>query len=171
MRDDTLFQCVRKHRTATVRGMTSPSRSALGTADAGACAALLAAGERVARAVEAELQARHRIGLRGLEVLDRLSREPAGASVRITGLLAGARLSQSRMSRLVAELSARGLVSRASCAADGRGVEVCITESGLRALEEARSTHADALRDRVLARLEPAELAALGRIAAKLLED
>ena len=140
-------------------------------ADAGACAALLAAGERLARAIEGELQARHRIGLRGLEVLDRLAAAPAGAGVRITGLLECARLSPSRMSRLVAELETRGLVSRASCPADARGVEVAITDRGMRTLDEARRTHAGALRRRVIARLDPAELAALGRIAAKLLED
>jgi DNA-binding MarR family transcriptional regulator len=140
-------------------------------ADADACAALMAAGERLARLVEVELQARHRIGLRALEVLDRLAAAPAGAGVRITGLLDRARLSQSRMSRLVAELEGRGLVARASCPGDARGVEVLITRSGRRTLDEARRTHMGALRDRMVARLEPDELAALGRIAARLLED
>src|SRR5688572_17905870 len=148
--------------------MPSPSRTGA-SAGARACADLLRAGELLARAVDADLQARHRIGLRALEVLDRLAAAPAGAGVRITGLLAGARLSQSRMSRLVVELEGRGLVSRASCPADARGVEVAITERGLQAVEEARRTHADTLRERMLARLDPDEVAALGRIAAKLL--
>jgi DNA-binding MarR family transcriptional regulator len=151
--------------------MSSPPSAPVAPADAGACAALLAAGERLARAVEGELQARHRIGLRGLEVLDRLAAAPAGAGVRITGLLECARLSQSRMSRLVAELETRGLVSRASCPADARGVEVAITDRGMLTLGEARRTHREALHERVLARLEPDELAALGRIVAKLLDE
>ena len=151
--------------------MSSAPPAPLEPADSGACAALLAAGERLARLVEAELQDRHRLGLRALEVLDRLAAAPPGAGVRITGLLERARLSQSRMSRLVAELEGRGLVSRASCPGDARGVEVAITRRGRRALDEARVTHAGALRERVVARLDPDELAALGRIAAKLLED
>ena len=149
--------------------MPHPAPKPSAPADAGACAALLEAGERLARAVEAELQGRHRLGLRALEVLDRLAAAPAGAGVRITGLLAGARLSQSRMSRLVAELEARGLVSRASCPADARGVEVAITRPGRRALDEARRTHEAAIRELMLARLDPDDVAALGRIAAKLL--
>lgn len=155
--------------SGTLDAVDSPDH--LAAEAARACAGLLRAAERLGRELDAELRARHRIGLRALDLLSRLADEPTGGCVRLTALAADGALSQSRVSRLVAELEGRGLVSRAACAADGRGIEVAATEAGVRALRAARETHRAEVARLLLARLAPEDVAALARITAGLLDQ
>jgi DNA-binding MarR family transcriptional regulator len=50
-------------------------------------------------------------------------------------------LSQSALSRTVARLEGSGLVERALCEADRRGIFVTVTDAGLQRHDQARATH------------------------------
>jgi DNA-binding MarR family transcriptional regulator len=72
------------------------------------------------------------------EVLDRLA---SGAAKRVQELAGVTHLSQSALSRTVARLEKDGLVARAMCPEDRRGVSVCLTPAGIERYEAARPTH------------------------------
>ncbi|MGW1818215.1 MarR family transcriptional regulator [Streptomyces sp. NPDC002125] len=82
----------------------------------------------------------HGLGASDFEVLDILVESGVGdaACLRVQEIASRAHLSQSALSRLVARLEKDGLVRRAICSEDRRGVRVELTDEG-------RSRHADAL--------------------------
>ncbi|MBA2336660.1 MAG: winged helix-turn-helix transcriptional regulator [Acidimicrobiia bacterium] len=102
---------------------------------------LVRAGEVLERQLNAELEAAHGIGLRGFEVLLFLAVFAPDGRLRMTELTEQAPLSQSRVSRLVAQLETVGLVARSAAEADGRGVEVSITAKGLATFKSAQDSH------------------------------
>jgi DNA-binding MarR family transcriptional regulator len=63
-------------------------------------------------------------------------------------------LSQSALSRTVARLESNGLVERALCEADRRGIFVTVTPAGAQRHGEARATHLAILAEH----LSPADL-------------
>src|SRR3982074_1887883 len=71
---------------------------------------LVRAGDTLARELDAELERDHGIGLRSYEVLLFLAVFSPNGRLRMLDLIERTPLSQSRVSRLVAELEARGLV-------------------------------------------------------------
>jgi DNA-binding MarR family transcriptional regulator len=101
---------------------------------------LLAAHAATWAALEHELGAKHDLGPSDFEVLDYMV-EHGGEKLRVQELAAGAHLSQSAASRLVARLERTGLVSRSMCDSDRRGVFVCLTDEGRSRHAEARPTH------------------------------
>lgn len=119
------------------------------------------------KALDADLAARHGITLSAFEVLARAANGPEGG-VRITMLAEQARLSQSRVSRLVDQLAARGLATREACATDSRVVQVVVTDVGRDLLREAQATHFDGVEERFFAKLSCAEIAQLAQIFSKL---
>jgi DNA-binding MarR family transcriptional regulator len=132
---------------------------------------LVRAGEALDRALDADLRRAHGLGLRAYEVLLHLAAFAPHGRLRITQLTAQAPLSQSRVSRLVAELEARGLVARTTSAGDARGVEVSITDRGLDRLREIQDTHHRGLDERLFSRLSGAEIAQLADLTARILDD
>jgi DNA-binding MarR family transcriptional regulator len=101
---------------------------------------LLSSYNEVACHLERELHDSHGLTMSEFETLDRL----VGADCekrRMQELAADMYLSQSALSRTVARLEKGGLVERALCDADRRGVFVQVTEAGLRRHTEARKTH------------------------------
>ncbi|WP_310742205.1 MarR family transcriptional regulator [Microbispora sp. H13382] len=108
---------------------------------------LLARYAEVSCALERELSDRHGLGVSEFEVLERLVEaqspcaEPAAAKFRVQELAGQVHLSQSALSRLIARLEREGLVARAMCEADRRGVFVHVTEEGRRRHAEAIPTH------------------------------
>lgn len=95
------------------------------------------------------LHERHGLGASEFEVLDLLAeRCPRGvpgaaggkASLRVQELAGAAHLSQSALSRLIGRLEKDGLVMRAMCPEDRRGVTVCLTDKGRACHEAARPT-------------------------------
>ncbi|MDF5751295.1 MarR family transcriptional regulator [Spongiactinospora sp. TRM90649] len=88
-------------------------------------------------ALERELGDKHGLGPSEFEVLDRMV-EDGEHQYRVQELADAVHLSQSALSRLIARLERAGLVSRAICDRDRRGVFVCITADG-------RARHAAAL--------------------------
>ncbi|MEO3747386.1 MarR family transcriptional regulator [Plantactinospora sp. B5E13] len=90
-------------------------------------------------ALERGLQERHGLGMSEFEVIDRLADVPE-QKLRMQELAEGVHLSQSALSRAVARLERDGLVCRALCEQDRRGVYVTLTEAGRQRHAEARPT-------------------------------
>ena len=105
---------------------------------------LLSRHARCVCALDRELEANHGLGMSEYEVLDRLA---SGAARRVQELAATTHLSQSALSRTVARLERDGLVLRAMCPEDRRGVSVCLTPAGVERYEAARPTHRRVLQD------------------------
>lgn len=85
----------------------------------------------------------HGLGASDFEVLDVLADQVArdGGTYRVQQLMARVHLSQSALSRLLGRLERDGLVSRAMCSDDRRGVRVGLTEEGRKRHEAARPAH------------------------------
>lgn len=137
---------------------------------AGAFLGLVRAGEVLDRQLNAELETAHGIGLRGFEVLLFLAVFAPEGQLRMSELTEQAPLSQSRVSRLVAQLEAAGLVERSPDPADGRGVEVSITAKGLATFKSAQDTHLAGLDHRLFSRLTATEVRQLRAITSKILD-
>jgi len=101
---------------------------------------LLSSYNEVACHLERELQDSHGLTMSEFETLDRLIAVDCDKR-RMQDLAANMYLSQSALSRTVARLEKNGLVERALCEADRRGVFVAITPEGLQRHAEARKTH------------------------------
>ncbi|MDN3242501.1 MarR family winged helix-turn-helix transcriptional regulator [Glycomyces tritici] len=79
--------------------------------------------------------------------------------------------SRSRLSRHASRMEARGLLRRDPDPADGRGCLLVLTAQGMKALEDAAPAHLASVRRHFIDRLEPRDLAALERIAARMDEQ
>lgn len=100
---------------------------------------LQACHSRVACALERELQERHGIGVSEFDALEWLA-ETDKEKVRGQELTDALPLSQSAASRLVARLERGGLVARAMCEMDRRGIFVALTDEGRQRYRDARPT-------------------------------
>ena len=85
--------------------------------------------------------------------------ERSGPS-RLTSLAAKEGVTQPAMTQLIARLQESGLVSRTADPADGRVVQVRLTDEGRAILARRRAVRAERLEE-ILARLSPEEQAAL----------
>lgn len=132
---------------------------------------LVRAGEALDRALDADLRRSHGIGLRAYEVLLHLAAFAPDRRLRMTELTAQAPLSQSRVSRLAAELEAAELVTRTPSSDDARGVEVALTDRGLERLREVQDTHHRSLEDHLFSRLSHHQIVQLGDIAEAILAE
>ncbi len=95
---------------------------------------------RVMGALERALEDEHGLGVSEFEVLERLASADQEHR-RIQELADAVHLSQSALSRVVARLEADGLVTRAICSEDRRGIYACLTDQGRERHAEARPTH------------------------------
>ncbi|QFU93007.1 MarR family winged helix-turn-helix transcriptional regulator [Amycolatopsis sp. YIM 10] len=93
----------------------------------------------VFNALECRLQELHGIGINEFEALERLA--TCDRKCRGADLTEAVHLSQSATSRLVARLEREGLVERAICAEDRRGIFITLTEAGQQRYAEAKPTH------------------------------
>lgn len=132
---------------------------------------LVRAGSTLARDLNATLEAAHGLSLHAFEVLLHLAVFSPDGRLPLGELVRQAPLSQSRVSRLVGQLDAEGLVTRASSPDDARGVAVAITDAGLERFREAQRTHLADLDERMFSRLSWEEVAQLATITGKLLGD
>ncbi|SDI72780.1 DNA-binding transcriptional regulator, MarR family [Actinokineospora alba] len=106
---------------------------------------LLARHAAVFGALECELQTKHGLGVSEFEALERLA--TGDEKCRGADLTEAVHLSQSATSRLVARMEREGLVERAMCELDRRGIFVSLTEAGLQRYEQAKPTHRAILRE------------------------
>jgi DNA-binding MarR family transcriptional regulator len=132
---------------------------------------LLRAGEVVDRELDGDLRRAHGIGLPAFEILLHLGAFSPDGSLRMSELTTQAPISQSRVSRLVADLAGRGLVRRDAYVGDSRSVLVTLTEAGHDLLRDASHTHLDGLGRVMFSRLTRAEVSELARLTRKILGD
>jgi DNA-binding MarR family transcriptional regulator len=92
---------------------------------------------RVSAALEKVLQEQHGLGVSEFEVLEQLAGGPKDQH-RMQELADAVSLSQSALSRLIGRLESEGLVSRAICSEDRRGIYACLTPEGRKRYEAAR---------------------------------
>lgn len=150
--------------------MAEQRRPHLAPDKARAFVGLIRAGEELDRRLDAELQRKHGLSLRAFEVLLFLAEFSDGGTERMANLIARTPLSQSRVSRLVADLETRGWVERHPSVDDGRGVEVSITAAGRAKFREAQPGHLEDLDRLFFDRLSQSEIRQIGSITAKLME-
>jgi DNA-binding MarR family transcriptional regulator len=124
---------------------------------------LLQTQRQLTRELDAELEAKHGLGLSGLELLGRLAAAD-DRRLRLSRLAAEAGLSLSRVSRLVDSLERRGLVVRRPCPADARAVNAELTDSGLELARQAQATHFAGVQRRFFDQLAPEEVAMLATV-------
>ena len=121
------------------------------------------------RRLQVDLAQATGLALADFDVLAQLAR--AGGDLRMTDLAARVLISQSGMTRRVAQLVGEGLVRRANADADGRGVVVSLTDAGLARLTETAPVHLRGVSDLFLAQLDDQELAVLKNALDKVTVD
>ena len=94
---------------------------------------------RVLTALERSLQSEHGISATEYDVLEHLACAEQDHR-RMQELSDAVNLSQSALSRLVGRLESEGLVYRAICNEDRRGIFTCLTDAGRARFEAARPT-------------------------------
>jgi len=114
----------------------------------------------VTQALDAEMRAAHGLSLSAFEVLMFVTGASHGR-MRMSEIADRVLLSRSAVTRLVDRLEARGLVSRAAAADDGRGAFAEVTAAGRRTFSAARRTHLDGVRRLFLDRLSVGDQRAL----------
>jgi DNA-binding MarR family transcriptional regulator len=113
------------------------------------------------RDLSTDLALRTRLPLGDFDALAQLAL--AGGDLRMTDLAARTFSSRSAMTRRVDRLVEEGLVRRTTSDADGRGVIIALTETGLARLSEAVPVHLDGVSKRFIDRLDDHELEVLER--------
>jgi len=124
----------------------------------------------VPRAMDADLQRAVGMSMGEYFVLMNLS-EAQNCSLRMSEIASRGGLSPSRISRLVDDLVASGLVERARSPADGRVQIAVLTEDGFARLEAAYPTHLASVRRNVVDHLSGLDLDTLARAASKFAPD
>jgi len=128
---------------------------------------LLRAHAALTRGLDAELAARHGIGLSAYELLSRLARAPDGA-LRMSHLAEQTELSLSRVSRLMDQLETRTLVERRACASDSRVTYATLLPAGRELVRAAQDTFFTVVDERFLGRLSCPEVELLGSLLDRL---
>jgi len=130
---------------------------------------LLRVHAALAKALDAELEAAHGLGLSSYEVLMYLA-DSEDERMRMCDLASSILLSRSGLTRLVDRLARDGLLERVACNADARGAFAKLTPLGRAKLREARATHLAGVRAMFLDRFTPDELDQLGAACDRVLE-
>lgn len=132
--------------------------------------ALIRLHQKLFRHLGADLEAHSGLSGADFEILVALTDVPEGR-VRFQGLAEAIDWERSRLSHQVSRMGKRGLVRREECAEDGRGAFVVITPEGREVIEAAAPKHLVAVRRLVIDVLDPEDLAALGRISSRIVEQ
>jgi DNA-binding MarR family transcriptional regulator len=126
--------------------------------------------QKLSRHLTADLQAQSGLSGADFEILVALT-DVTDGRVRFQDLAEEIDWERSRLSHQVARMIKRGLVAREECAEDGRGAFVVITAQGREVIEAAAPKHVVTVRRLVIDTLSPEELASLGRISGRILEQ
>lgn len=110
-----------------------------------------------------DLQDAHGLTMAEYRILVMLSESPDG-SLRMSDLADGVLSSRSRLTHQIRRMEGDGMVSRNTCADDGRGVLAVITDEGARRLAEAAPTHVSSVRKHLVDLLTRRQLTVLGDI-------
>ncbi|HRL50046.1 MAG TPA: MarR family transcriptional regulator [Propioniciclava sp.] len=99
------------------------------------------------------------------EILVRLS-ESDDRQMRMSDLASAARQSRSRLTHTVSRMEKKGLIERAPCPEDRRGVIATLTPEGMDLLIAAAPEHVSSVRDVFVDIVAPEDFSALGRAMA-----
>lgn len=122
----------------------------------------------VASATSADL-AREGLSEADYEVLSTLSEQPGSRSpLGVQATKMG--WSRSRLSRHAARMEERGLIARLDDPDDGRGCVLMLTEFGIDTVAAAAPAHLESVRSHFVDHLSAADLRALSRITAKVVD-
>jgi DNA-binding MarR family transcriptional regulator len=132
----------------------------------GAWRAFLRAHASLMRELSTDLAMKTRLPLGDFDVLAQLAQ--AGGDLRISELAAKTFSSRSAMSRRVDRLVDEGLVRRTNSEADGRGIVIAVTRTGMARLAETVPVHLSAVSKLFLEQLDDEELAVLERALDKV---
>lgn len=135
----------------------------------GSWRSFLEGSARLTEALNRDLDAESDLSLHEYEVLVRLS-ESAEWTLRMSALADSLAHSRSRVTHTVRRLEDRGLVRRQACAADGRGVECLLTDTGMQTLADAAPHHVRSVRRHMVDVLSPEQLRTLGQAMALVAE-
>lgn len=124
--------------------------------------------ETAMREIDRRLQENGDLSLTDYGVLVTLVTQPQ-LRLRMSDLGAQRMLTPSGITRVVARLEERGLVSREPDPADGRASFASLTRRGLEALRRAQVVHHATVRELYLARLTPKDLERLAQLFEKAL--
>lgn len=128
--------------------------------------ALLRAHASLMRELSTDLAMKTRLPLGDFDALAQLAL--SGGELRMTDLASKAFSSRSAMTRRVDRLVQEGLVRRTSSDADGRGVVIALTETGLARLSEAVPIHLEGVSKLFIEPLDDQELEVLERALEKV---
>ena len=128
--------------------------------------ALLRAHATLVRQLAVDLVEETGLTLGDYDVLAQLVQ--AGGALRMTELAERAYSSRSGMTRRVDRLAEQGLVSRAETSADGRGVVVALTDSGISRFKETAPLHIRRVAELFAAPLDDHELEVVERAMKKV---
>ena len=126
--------------------------------------------QKLAATVTRDLQAHAKLSGADFEILVALTDVPQ-SRLRFQDLAKAIDWEQSRLSHQIARMAKRGLVARVECAEDGRGAFVCLTPAGHEAIQTAAPHHVRTIRHLVIDALGPDDLATLGRISNRILDQ
>lgn len=121
----------------------------------------------IADALDRDLVSTHALSLNEYEVMVVLSEQP-DRTIRMSALAEELVNSRSRLTHTVRRMEKRGLVERAACENDGRGVNCILTPHGYAVLERAAPDHVESVRRQIFDRLSDGEVRQFGQILAKL---
>ncbi|MEK0372248.1 MarR family winged helix-turn-helix transcriptional regulator [Corynebacterium mastitidis] len=121
---------------------------------------LLAAMRKIDRVLDETLQVGQDLSSSEFAVLATLS-EVEGCSMRLRDLCCSLDWDRSRASHLVTRMVKRGLVTKGRSEGDARGVEVSVTEEGMRRLRSAAPEHVESVRRLIFDHLDAGRTDAL----------
>ena len=127
----------------------------------------LRAHAAITRELSSRLEALHELTLSDYDVLLQLYFAPERRMRRID-LARSVLLTASGITRLLDGLESCGLVEKARCEGDARVVYACLTDSGVRKVEQARESHLADVDELFGSRLEPDEREQLAELLGRL---
>ncbi|MCK2220726.1 MarR family transcriptional regulator [Actinomadura sp. ATCC 31491] len=122
-----------------------------------AWSAFLSTAHLLERRIEEQLKAAAGLTHPQYEILVRLAGSP-GRQLRMTELARSCVVSKSALTYQITQLEKAGLVERATCPSDERGVLAVLTEAGLSCLERVAPGHLEVVRAYLIDRLSREEL-------------
>lgn len=125
--------------------------------EAAAWRAFLFTAHLLERRIEEQLKTEAGLTHPQYEILVRLSDEP-DRRLRMTQLAREVVVTKSALTYQITQLEKAGLVERATCPSDDRGVLAVLTDDGMRCLERTAPGHVDVVREFLIDQLTPDEL-------------
>jgi DNA-binding MarR family transcriptional regulator len=124
----------------------------------------------VTRRLESDLMSEQQLPLASYDVLVQLVEAPE-RRLRMSELAERVLLSRSGLTRLVDRLEREGLVDRAPCEDDARGLYTVLTEAGYDRLRGATGTHLRGVAQHAMGRLDDTQAELLSTLMARILDD